>query len=66
MEKNLEFIIKYKNLKKIGQICKDLEIDYSNLINGKTKDENIKKVSDALKKQVIELYSDIIKEEVIK
>ena len=66
MEKDYSFILKYRELNTIGQICKNLSIDYSNLINGKTSKENYKKVADELKKQVIELYSNIITEEVIK
>ena len=66
MEKDYSFILKYRELKTIGQICKNLSIDYSNLINGKTSKENYKKVADELKRQVIELYSNIIAEEVIK
>lgn len=66
MEKDYSFILKYRELKTIGQVCKNLSIDYSNLINGKTGKENYKKVADELKRQVIELYSNIIAEEVIK
>ena len=66
MEKDYSFILKYKELKTIGQVCKNLSIDYSNLINGKTSKENYKKVADELKRQVIELYSSIMIDEVIK
>ena len=66
MEKDYNFILKYKELKTIGQICKNLSIDYSNMINGKTSKENYKKVADELKRQVIELYSNIMIDEVIK
>ena len=66
MEKDYSFILKYRELKTIGQVCKNLSIDYSNLINGKTSKENYKKVADELKKQVIELYSSIMIDEVIK
>ena len=66
MEKDYSFILKYRELKTIGQVCKNLSIDQSNLINGKTSKENYKKVADELKRQVIELYSNIIAEEVIK
>ena len=66
MEKDYSFILKYRELKTIGQVCKNLSIDYSNMINGKTSKENYKKVADELKRQVIELYSSIIVEEVIK
>ena len=63
---NYNFILEYKNLKSISQICKDFGIDYSNLINKRTTNENMKKVADELRKQVIYLYSNIIAEEVIK
>ena len=66
MEKDYSFILKYRELKTIGQVCKNLSIDYSNLINGKTSKENYKKVADELKRQVIELYSSIMIDEVIK
>ena len=66
MEKDYSFILKYRELKTIGQVCKNLSIDYSNMINGKTSKENYKKVADELKRQVIELYSSIMIDEVIK
>lgn len=65
-DKNYNFIIEYKNIKSISQICKELNVDYSNVIKNRTTAENIKKVSDELKKQIIYLYSNIIVKEVIK
>ena len=62
-----EFIKEYnKNMKSIGQICREHKIDQSNLISGKTNDTNKKIVADELKKQVIKSYSNIIIKEVIK
>lgn len=60
-----EFIEKYKNLKSIGKVCKELNINYPNLCRRKTTKENEKKVADILKQEIIDLYSDIIKGSVI-
>ena len=57
---DLEFISKYKNMKSAGKVCKDLKIDYPNLSRGKSTKENEKKVADELKKEIINLYNDII------
>ena len=57
---DLEFINKYKNMKSAGKVCRDLKIDYPNLSRGKTTKENEKKVADELKKEIINLYNDII------
>ena len=51
--KDYEIITKYKNMKTIGEICKDLKIDYSNLIAGKSTSENEHKVAQEIK---LELY----------
>ena len=62
-----EFIKEYhKNMKTIGQICREHKIDQANLIRGKTNSTNKKIVADELKKQVIKSYSNIIIKEVIK
>ena len=64
---NYEFIKEYnKNMKTIGQICREHKIDQSNLMRGKTNSHNQKIVADELKKQVIKSYSNIIIKEVIK
>lgn len=57
---NYDFIIEYKKLKSISNICEELGINYSNLINNKTTEENEKKVANLLKKQIIEMYDLII------
>lgn len=60
-----DFIEKYKNLKSIGKVCKELNINYPNLTQRKTTKENEKRVADILKQEIIDLYSDIIKGSVI-
>lgn len=45
--------MKFKEMRTIGDICKDLEISYANLIQGKTTKENEHKVVQELK---LELY----------
>ena len=57
---DLEFILEVKNMNKINNICKDLNIDYSNLIKGRTKKENIEKVADILENEIVRLYSLIL------
>lgn len=48
-----DIILEFRKMKSIGDICKDLGIDYSNLIRGKTSKENEHKVVQELK---LELY----------
>lgn len=54
-----DLIISYKEMKSIKKICEELEIDYSNLINGKTSKENEKKVADRIKVECFKMYSII-------
>ena len=54
-----DLITYYKEMKSIKKICEELEIDYSNLINGKTSKENEKKVSDRIKVECFKMYSII-------
>ena len=54
-----DLITSYKEMKSIKKICEELEIDYSNLINGKTSKENEKKVSDRIKVECFKMYSII-------
>ena len=51
--KDFEIIMQFKNMKTIGEICKELKIDYSNLISGKSTKGNEHRVVQALK---LELY----------
>lgn len=52
-----DFISAYKDMKSISDICEELKINYSNLINGKTSKENEKKVAEKLKLEVIKIFS---------
>ena len=46
------FILAIKDLKTIPKICKELEIDYTNLIKGRSTAENEKKVASILKLEI--------------
>lgn len=50
---NYDIILEYRKMRSIGDICKSLNIDYSNLIRGKTSEENMHKVVQEIK---LELY----------
>ena len=52
-----DIITSYKEMKSIKKICEELEIDYSNLINGKTSKENEKKVAGKIKVECFKMYS---------
>lgn len=51
--KDIDIIQEFKKMRSIGDICKDLEINYANLIQGKSTTENEHKVVQELK---LELY----------
>ena len=53
----LEFIKAYKNMKSLTTICDENKINYSNLINGKSTKDNEKKISDAIKKEIIKTHA---------
>lgn len=50
---DFDIILQFKNMRSIGEICKELKIDYSNLIRGNSSEENEHKVVQELK---LELY----------
>lgn len=50
---DFDIIMKFKEMRSIGDICKELGIDYANLVNGRTTKENEHKVVQELK---LELY----------
>lgn len=54
-----EYLLKIKKLSKIqiSKICDELKINRSNLLNGKTTEENEKKVYE----KIIEKYEEAIK-----
>lgn len=64
---DLEFIQIMQQFRSVGQICKDNNINYSNLVYGRTTEENEKLIAKELKKEVIKFYDivllSLIKEE---
>lgn len=50
------FILAIKDLKTIPKICKELEIDYTNLIKGRSTAENERKVASILKLEILKAY----------
>lgn len=52
-----DIIIAYKDMKSIKKICEELSINYSNLINGLTTEENERKVVDKLKIESYKIFS---------
>ena len=52
-----DIITSYKEMKSIKKICEELEIDYSNVINGKTSKENEKKVANKIKVECFKMNS---------
>lgn len=63
---NFDFIIKYKNMAKISDVCELNGIQYPNLIQGKTTDENVSKVANILRAEIIDMYAEVMKENVNK
>ena len=54
---DFDIITSYKEMKSIKKICEELEIDYPNLMSGKTTKENEKKVAGKIKVEVFKMYS---------
>lgn len=54
---DFDIIISYKEMKSIKKICEELEVDYSNLMNGKATKENEKKVASKIKVECFKMYS---------
>lgn len=52
---DLEYI-KGFNKVQITKICKKLNIDYANLISGRSKKENVKKVKKEIESEIAKLY----------
>lgn len=52
-----DFILAYKDMKSISDICEELKINYSNLVNLKTSKENEKKVADKLRLECYKIFS---------
>lgn len=56
---DFDLITMYKEMKSIKKICEDLEIDYSNLLTGRTTKENEKQVACKIKVEIFKMYSII-------
>lgn len=56
-ERNLKFIKGFAKIN-ISQICKDLKINRSNLLNGRASDQNTELIKNEIQKRVDELYKD--------
>ena len=54
---DFDIITSYKEMKSIKKICEELEVDYSNLMNGKATKENEKKVANKIKVECFKMYS---------
>lgn len=52
-----DIITSYKEMKSIKKICEELDIDYSNLMNGKATKDNEKKVANKIKVECFKMYS---------
>lgn len=55
--KDIELIHKIKNIK-LGNICKNNKIDYTNLIYGRTSKENTKKIANELRRELYPILID--------
>ena len=55
--KDIELIHKIKNIK-LGNICKNNKVDYTNLIYGRTSKENTKKIADELRRELYPILID--------
>ena len=55
-KKDLFFYIKNFSKIKISAICRKLNIDRSNLLHGKTSEENLIKVKEEIESQIAKLY----------
>lgn len=52
-----EFLKAMRSIKTIPDICRDLKIDYSNVYNEKTSKENLKKVCNELRLEILKANS---------
>lgn len=52
---DLEFINKFSKIK-VASICQKLRINRSNVYNGRTTDENLKKVRREIESEIAKLY----------
>lgn len=53
---NFDFIMVYKDMKSIKEICEELKINYPNLMNNNAPEENYKKVYDKIVIEILKIY----------
>lgn len=63
---SIEFINEYRRMKSIGDFCKIIGVNHSNLIKGKSTKENENKIATLCKIEIIRLYSEVMKDNVEK
>lgn len=61
---NYSFIKRFQEIK-LTRICKEKNIDVSNLISGKTSEENYKRVKDELIRELLMLLIEYKKEDLL-
>lgn len=54
---DIDLIKAYQEMKALSNICKENNVNYSNLINGKTTDDNVKKIANVVKIEILKIYS---------
>lgn len=54
---DFDFIMIYKDMKSIKEICEELKINYPNLMNNNASDENYKKVYDKIVIEILKVYA---------
>lgn len=57
---DLELITEYRNMRKLADICKEYNINQSNLIYGQSSKEKQKIVADILRNEINKIHSEIM------
>ena len=59
------FLIKrYKDMKSVSQMCKDLGLHYQNVIKGQTRKENIDLIANEVKNEIINIQTYLMRFEI--
>ena len=53
----IDLIKAYQDMKALSNICEENKVNYSNLINGKTTDDNVKKIANSVKMEILKIYA---------
>ena len=65
MSNELEFIKGFSSIS-IAKICRELNVNQSNLVNGKTNHETVLKVKNRIELEYFKLYKEYIEREFLK